>query len=159
MYFSISSFVVEKVQNQFAQELLFLFGCGNRLPFRAHWIVTITILLSLQPGWRLIKVVEDPIYFWHRAVNPETVKTKAEDALNMGVDRILKDIKTVVRDGEELLQTGMSRAKERAVAGARTTDRLLRDHFYQTVGIVFGLGLVAGVIATSRLIRSSRRGG
>jgi ElaB/YqjD/DUF883 family membrane-anchored ribosome-binding protein len=38
--------------------------------------------------------------------------------------------------------------KEKALAGARTTDRAIRQSPYQTIGIVFGLGLVVGLLAS-----------
>lgn len=61
----------------------------------------------------------------------------------------MEDIRTVVHDGEELLKAGAKEVKGKAVAGARSTDELVRRHPYQTLGIMLGLGLIIGLAATS----------
>jgi ElaB/YqjD/DUF883 family membrane-anchored ribosome-binding protein len=53
-----------------------------------------------------------------------------------------------VQDGQELLKASAGGMKEKALAGARTTDRAIRQSPYQTIGIVFGLGLVVGLLAS-----------
>ena len=78
---------------------------------------------------------------------------KAEDGHNINLDRLLEDLKAVLRDGEELLKSGVSTVKERASAGARTTDQAVREHPYRTMGIVFGVGLVIGILASGSLRR------
>jgi ElaB/YqjD/DUF883 family membrane-anchored ribosome-binding protein len=75
------------------------------------------------------------------------METKAENGHDISMEQFLEDIKTVVRDGEKLLKVGMSEAKQKALAGARTTGKKAREYPYQTIGIVFGLGLLAGVLA------------
>jgi len=72
------------------------------------------------------------------------------------VDTFLEDIKTVVRDGQELLKAGATEMKGKALYGVRTTDRAIRKSPYQTVGIVFGVGLILGLIAASSLSSGSR---
>lgn len=42
------------------------------------------------------------------------------------------------------------RLEEKTVAAARATDRCIREHPYETIGIAFGLGLLIGVLATRR---------
>jgi len=54
-------------------------------------------------------------------------------------DRIVDDLKAMLQ-----------RANEKAVARAKATDRVIRDHPYQTIGLVFGLGLLVGVLAARR---------
>jgi ElaB/YqjD/DUF883 family membrane-anchored ribosome-binding protein len=61
----------------------------------------------------------------------------------------------VVRDGEELLKAGAAEVKHHAVAGAETTDRLVRQHPYQSLGIMFGLGLFVGLIVTGSFFGSA----
>jgi len=34
-----------------------------------------------------------------------------------------------------------------AIAGAKSADRVIREHPYQSVGIAFGFGLLIGVLA------------
>lgn len=73
---------------------------------------------------------------------------KSGNGHNVDLEQFLTDIKTVVKDGEELLKAGVSEAKQRAITGAKTTNRAVREHPYKTLGIVFGLGLLVGVLAT-----------
>jgi len=54
---------------------------------------------------------------------------------------------------QELLKAGATQARRRAVLSAQLTDRQLREHPYQSIGIVFGLGILIGVLASS-LMRS-----
>lgn len=65
------------------------------------------------------------------------------------VEKFLEDIKAVVQDGQELLKTGASEAKRRAILGAQVTERQVREHPYKSIGIVFGLGMLFGVLASS----------
>ncbi len=78
---------------------------------------------------------------------------KAGNGHHVDLEQFLEDIKAVVRDGEELLKAGVSTVKERAIAGAHTTDQAMREHPYQAIGIMFGLGLLAGVVVSSLLSR------
>lgn len=67
---------------------------------------------------------------------------------NVDIETFLEDIKTVVRDGQELLKVSAGEIREKAVYGARRTDRAIRKSPYQTIGIIFGLGLIVGVLAS-----------
>lgn len=64
------------------------------------------------------------------------------------LDKFLRDIKTVVEDGEALLRASATELKGRGLEAAKSTDRMVRSHPYQTLGIVLGLGLVVGLLAT-----------
>jgi ElaB/YqjD/DUF883 family membrane-anchored ribosome-binding protein len=75
------------------------------------------------------------------------VMRKSGNGHNIDLEQFLNNIKTIVQDGEDLLKAGVTEVKQRAVTGARTTDRAVREHPYQTLGIVFGLGLLVGVLA------------
>jgi ElaB/YqjD/DUF883 family membrane-anchored ribosome-binding protein len=76
------------------------------------------------------------------------MRTKAGNGHNVNVDQFLEDIKTVVRDGEQLLKAGVSGVREKALARVKITDRAVRKYPYQTLGIVFSLGVVVGILAT-----------
>jgi ElaB/YqjD/DUF883 family membrane-anchored ribosome-binding protein len=78
---------------------------------------------------------------------------KTGNGNHVRIEQFLDDLKAVVRDGEELLKVGATEAKRRAVLGAQVTDRRVREHPYQSIGIVFGLGLLVGILASS-LIRA-----
>jgi ElaB/YqjD/DUF883 family membrane-anchored ribosome-binding protein len=72
---------------------------------------------------------------------------KSGNGHNIDLEQFLNDIKTIVQDGEDLLKAGVTEVKQRALTGAKTTDRTVREHPYQTLGIVFGLGVLVGVLA------------
>lgn len=42
------------------------------------------------------------------------------------------------------------RLEEKAVAGARATDKVIREHPYESIGIAFGVGLLIGVLVTRK---------
>jgi len=94
---------------------------------------------------------------------------------NASTERLVTDLKTVAHDAEDLLKasaggvtekarearTRLAAAleqardacgclQEKAVAGAKATDKLVRDHPYQTFGIAFGLGVLIGVLVTRK---------
>lgn len=93
----------------------------------------------------------------------------------VSTDRLVTDLKRVVRDSEELLQTSAgavgekahemrerlaktlesakaacARLEEKAVESAKATDRVIREHPYQSIGIGFGIGLLIGVLVTRK---------
>ncbi len=85
--------------------------------------------------------------------------------------KLLLDLKVVVADAEELIKAtagqageklaevrarlaaGLESAKEtiqvleqKAVAAAKATDKTIREHPYESIGMAFGLGLLVGVL-------------
>ena len=74
------------------------------------------------------------------------MRHKTGNGHNVTLEQFLDDIKTVVNDGEQLLKVGATQARERAIAGVQTTDKLVRSHPYQTLGLLFGLGLITGLV-------------
>ena len=89
----------------------------------------------------------------------------AEDA---SLDKLAEDVSLLLQDAEALVQasganlpkeakaelertlaqvkTRGERIKQQALAGARATDRVIRQHPYQSLGIVFGLGILLGAL-------------
>ncbi|HSU55476.1 MAG TPA: DUF883 family protein [Candidatus Dormibacteraeota bacterium] len=86
-------------------------------------------------------------------------------------ERVITDLKRVVRDSEELLKDSAAAIGEEAAqlreqlarsltlakstyhrleasakARAKATDKAIREHPYQTIGIAFGLGMLIGVL-------------
>lgn len=47
-------------------------------------------------------------------------------------------------------RAGMAKMNEKAIAGAKATDRVIRDNPYQTMGVAFGIGILLGVLLTRR---------
>ena len=83
-------------------------------------------------------------------------------------EKLVEDLMTLVHDAEELvkatgtgladkskaeLTNALARLKSRcqhlqqtAISGARTADRVIRDHPYQSIGVAFGMGMVVGTL-------------
>ena len=95
--------------------------------------------------------------------------------MNASTDRLVRDLKTVAHDAEDLIKASagdvsekaheararltvaLERAKdackrleEKAVAGAKATDKVIREHPYQSIGIAFGVGVLIGVLVTRK---------
>lgn len=103
------------------------------------------------------------------------METRSAEEIEASTEKLLQDLKAVVRDGEELLRAGAhdlgergmaarerlaaalevakqtrQKLQERAVVGAQATDRLIREHPYQSVGMAFGVGMLLGVLVNRR---------
>ena len=93
----------------------------------------------------------------------------------VSTDKLVTDLKHVVRDSEELLKASAGvvgdkahemrerltrtletakatcrRLEEKAIEGAKATDKVIREHPYQSIGAAFGIGLLIGVLVTRR---------
>ena len=89
--------------------------------------------------------------------------------------KLVTDFKVVVRDAEALIKATASelgektkeararlvealnaakvtchKLEEKAIAGAKATDRIIREHPYQSLGLAFGLGLLIGVLVNRK---------
>ena len=103
------------------------------------------------------------------------MQTRSGEEIEASTEKLLRDLKAVVHDGEELLKAGArdlsergSAARERLsaalevakdtqrklqqqiVSGARATDRVIRDHPYPSIGVAFGIGVLLGILANRR---------
>jgi ElaB/YqjD/DUF883 family membrane-anchored ribosome-binding protein len=47
-------------------------------------------------------------------------------------------------------RAGMHRLEEKALAGAKATDKLIREHPYQSIGVSFAAGLLLGVLVSRK---------
>jgi len=65
------------------------------------------------------------------------------------VDTFLHDLKTMVRDGQELLRVGVGTLKQRAKTGVETTQTFVREKPYYSIGAAFGVGVLAGLLVAS----------
>jgi ElaB/YqjD/DUF883 family membrane-anchored ribosome-binding protein len=79
------------------------------------------------------------------------MEERIEKTQQVDLERFINDLKTVVRDGQELLKVGMSGVREKAMEGARTTERTVRENPYRSLTMVFGLGVVVGLLAAGML--------
>ena len=89
--------------------------------------------------------------------------------------KLVDDFKVVVHDAEGLLKASAGdlgekareararlaaslegakvsfhKIEEKAIAGAQATDKLVREHPYQSLGVAFGVGLLIGVLVTRK---------
>ena len=89
--------------------------------------------------------------------------------------RLASYLKAVIRDAEELIKAtagqagdkvaelrsrltaGLESAKatchrleEQTVAAAKATDRTIREHPYESIGIAFGVGLLVGLLVARK---------
>lgn len=96
-----------------------------------------------------------------------------EQEVNMA--KLVSDFKVVLNDAEAMLKAtagelgdkardararlaaslqsarvGMHRVEERALAGAKATDKLIREHPYQSLGVAFAAGLLIGVLVSRK---------
>ena len=106
---------------------------------------------------------------------PIYMETRSETDIERSTEKLLQDLREVVQDGEELLKAGaedlsergtaareklaaalevarqtQQRLQERAIAGAKAADKLIRENPYQSIGIAFGVGLLIGVLSGRR---------
>jgi ElaB/YqjD/DUF883 family membrane-anchored ribosome-binding protein len=90
-------------------------------------------------------------------------------------ERLASDLKLVVRDAEDLLKATAGQAGEKisevrsrlasalesakatcanlqdkTVQAAKATDRVIREHPYESIGAAFGVGLLLGLLVTRR---------
>src|ERR1041384_3960246 len=100
------------------------------------------------------------------------METRSASDIEQSTEKLLQDLKEVVRDGEDLLRAGAEdlsergsaareklsaaldvardtqrKLQERAIAGARKADLLIRENPYQSIGIAFVAGLLIGIMA------------
>ena len=97
----------------------------------------------------------------------------------MARERVLRDLKTLAHDAEDLLKAtagdlsektkaarehlagALERAKETgaelqeltiasAKAAAKRADIVIRDHPYESIGVAFGIGVLIGVLVTRK---------
>ena len=100
---------------------------------------TASVRVSLQRVYTLFPFLRHAAIFL-------IMRHKTGNGHNVSLEQFLDDIKTVVQDGEQLLKAGAVEAKQRAIAGAQSTDKMIRSHPYQTLGLLFGLGVLAGLL-------------
>jgi ElaB/YqjD/DUF883 family membrane-anchored ribosome-binding protein len=97
------------------------------------------------------------------------------NATEISKERLITDLKAVVRDAEDLLKASagdvsekarevrarlgvaLERAREtcaelegKAIAGAKAADKVVRSHPYESMGVAFGVGLLIGVLVTRK---------
>jgi ElaB/YqjD/DUF883 family membrane-anchored ribosome-binding protein len=103
------------------------------------------------------------------------MSAESGNSIEDSTEKLLQDVKQVVQDGEELLRAGAGelgekgkaararlaaalesaketgrRLQEKTIASAKATDKVIREHPYQSIGIAFGIGLLIGVLVNRK---------
>jgi ElaB/YqjD/DUF883 family membrane-anchored ribosome-binding protein len=101
----------------------------------------------------------------------ETIASEEE----VSIGKLVKDFKVVVHDAESLIKatagelgekareararltaslesakSGFYKVEDKTIAGAKATDKVIREHPYQSIGIAFGVGLLIGALVSRR---------
>jgi ElaB/YqjD/DUF883 family membrane-anchored ribosome-binding protein len=96
-------------------------------------------------------------------------------ATEANADKVISDLKGLANDAEDMLKATAGQAgdkvsevrarlsatlesakatcrrlEDRAVAGAKATDRTIREHPYESIGVAFGIGVLIGVLVGRR---------
>ena len=77
----------------------------------------------------------------------------AEDLIKATADDVsdkAREARARLMDAVESAKDSCERLQEKAVAGAKVTDKTIRDHPYESIGIAFGIGLLIGVLVGRR---------
>lgn len=87
------------------------------------------------------------------ARNVSDVSDKANEIL----ERTAGDLEAGTQELREKLAHTLDTAKElyhkleeQTIAGAKATDRCIRDHPYESLGVAFGAGLLVGFLITRK---------
>jgi ElaB/YqjD/DUF883 family membrane-anchored ribosome-binding protein len=78
-------------------------------------------------------------------VNEE--REKSMDATEHG-DNEKHELRAKLEAATEKAKEVCKRLQDETLAAAKATDKAVREHPYQAIGIGFGLGLLIGVLAT-----------
>jgi ElaB/YqjD/DUF883 family membrane-anchored ribosome-binding protein len=75
------------------------------------------------------------------------------EAIERG-DNEKSELRARLEPAVEKAKVACERMEEKTVAAAKATDKAVREHPYQAIGIAFGVGVLIGVLAAR-----CRRGG
>jgi len=75
----------------------------------------------------------------------EALKDAANDMSDKG-----QEVRERLTAALEHARASLGELEGKVVAGARATDRVVRDNPYQFIGAAFGLGLLIGALASRR---------
>ena len=101
--------------------------------------------------------------------------TEGKELAEVTMSKLMQDFKVVVNDAESLLKASAGelgekareartrltaslenargsfhKVEEKAVEGAKVTDKAIREHPYESIGIAFGVGLLIGVLVARK---------
>jgi len=85
----------------------------------------------------------------------QPMEPELESGQNPRLQKFYHDLHAVLEDGESLLKAGVERVRERARLATEKTDRAIRERPYQALGLMFGVGVVVGLVVSGLLKRHS----
>jgi ElaB/YqjD/DUF883 family membrane-anchored ribosome-binding protein len=93
----------------------------------------------------------------------------------VNTQKLVTDLKVIAHDTEELIKASAGqvgekaqeararlsaaiesakaacrRLEDKAIEGAKATDKVIREHPYQSIGVAFGIGILIGVLVTRK---------
>ncbi len=86
----------------------------------------------------------------------EDFKSLTQDAENFvketssGLSDKARDARARLTASLAAARAGLSKLNEKAVEGAKATDRVIRANPYQSMGVAFGVGILLGVLVSRR---------
>jgi ElaB/YqjD/DUF883 family membrane-anchored ribosome-binding protein len=105
----------------------------------------------------------------------ETATRQMTESMEVNREKLAEDLRVLIRDAEALVKDGATMAggkaeelkarlqvslnkmkenchqlEEKVVAGAKATDKVIRAHPYESIGVAFGVGLLIGVLVTRK---------
>ena len=77
----------------------------------------------------------------------------AEELMNLTAGQAGENVTAVrgrLATALESAKAACQRLEEKTVAAAKATDRTIREHPYESIGLAFGLGLLVGVLVARK---------
>lgn len=84
----------------------------------------------------------------------DNLKSVTQDAENFvrettsGLSEKARDARARLAASLASAKAGLSKLNEKAIEGAKATDRVIRANPYQSIGVAFGVGILLGVLVT-----------
>jgi len=83
----------------------------------------------------------------------KTAVSDAEEAMRATADQSgdrIHEVRSRLTAALEAAKAACQRLEDKTVATAKATDRVIRDHPYESIGAAFGLGLLIGVLVSRK---------
>lgn len=84
------------------------------------------------------------------AKDPKAALRDAQESVEETTREWTEKIKAAGQSALEKVQGAYGTAQEKTIAGAKITDRAIRDNPYAALGIAFGCGIAIGLLIKSR---------
>ncbi|MDB6023282.1 MAG: hypothetical protein JWQ04_3139 [Pedosphaera sp.] len=77
------------------------------------------------------------------------METESGNGHGVTLEKLMSDLKVVIEDGQQFLEGGADQLRQKAISGARAADDDIRRNPYPSMGIIFGLGVMLGILSYS----------